>query len=252
MAHLPDHRQPPVLSLPPLPMARRARGPWLVLADGSPWLQPAALVHEAEVEVVVAREPEAFLRQLAMLRPRLVVCAEPPADHEVLEAVARERRRRPAMKAVHLSPPDAVACRLDALAAGFDDALPATVPATELAGRLRWLDTRSASARTHDTMLPVTRELVLDLQAHALWRGDTQIHLRPKEYSLLGLLAANPGRAMSRQELLATVWGPEASADSRTVDVHVRWLRAKIEPDPDHAVHLVTVRGVGYRLDPPR
>jgi DNA-binding response OmpR family regulator len=57
---------------------------------------------------------------------------------------------------------------------------------------------------------------------------------------------------MSRTDLLRLVWGPDRSADSRTVDVHIRWLRAKIEPDPDHALHLVTVRGVGYRFDPPR
>jgi DNA-binding response OmpR family regulator len=156
------------------------------------------------------------------------------------------------MRAVHLAPPEAVGCRLDALAAGFDDALATTVPPAELDGRLRWLDARVASSRVRETVLQITPDLVLDLEAHALWRGDVQVHLRPKEYALLRLLASNPGKAMSRHELLSSVWGPDRSADSRTVDVHVRWLRAKIEPDPDRAVHLVTVRGVGYRLDPPR
>jgi DNA-binding response OmpR family regulator len=250
MVHLPDHRRPAASSLPPLQVARRARVTWLVLADGAFVIELPTPAND--VEVVVADDPGDFQRRLAALRPRLVVCVEPPADHAVLEAVARDRRRRPGMRAVHLSPPEAVTCRLDALAAGFDDALSTTVPVAELAGRLLWLDARAAAARAKETLLPITPDLVLDLEAHALWRGGDQVHLRPKEYALLRLLATNPGRAMSRQELLASVWGPDRSADSRTVDVHVRWLRAKIEPDPDRAMQLVTVRGVGYRFDPPR
>jgi DNA-binding winged helix-turn-helix (wHTH) protein len=65
------------------------------------------------------------------------------------------------------------------------------------------------------------------------------------------LLAAHPGRAFTRQQLLDRVWGPGHVGDPRTVDVHVRWLRAKVERDPERPAHLVTVRGVGYRLDPP-
>jgi DNA-binding response OmpR family regulator len=76
------------------------------------------------------------------------------------------------------------------------------------------------------------------------------VHLRPKEYGLLALLAAHPGRAYSRRDLLDRVWGPHHRGGMRTVDVHVRWLRSKIEPVPDQPVLLVTVRGIGYRLDP--
>ena len=62
-------------------------------------------------------------------------------------------------------------------------------------------------------------------------------------------MGAHPGRAYTRRELLDRVWGLDHRAGARTVDVHVRWLRSKLEPDPEHPVHLVTVRGVGYRLD---
>ena len=65
------------------------------------------------------------------------------------------------------------------------------------------------------------------------------------------MLAAHPGRAYTRRQLLDRVWGPDQVGDPRTVDVHIRWLRSKIEPQPDRPTHLVTVRGVGYRLDPP-
>ncbi len=67
---------------------------------------------------------------------------------------------------------------------------------------------------------------------------------------MLALLATHPGRVYTRRELMERVWGTGRWDGSRTVDVHVRWLRSKIEPDPEHPIHLVTVRGVGYRLDP--
>jgi DNA-binding response OmpR family regulator len=90
------------------------------------------------------------------------------------------------------------------------------------------------------------------MAAHELRRGGAIVHLRPKEFGLLATLAAHPGRAYTRRELLDRVWGSGHGSGPRTVDVHVRWLRSKIEPDPEHPLHLVTVRGVGYRLDPPR
>ena len=66
------------------------------------------------------------------------------------------------------------------------------------------------------------------------------------------MLAAHPGRAYTRRQLLDRVWGHDHEGDPRTVDVHVRWLRSKLEPQPDAPVHIVTVRGVGYRLIPSR
>ena len=65
------------------------------------------------------------------------------------------------------------------------------------------------------------------------------------------MLAGHPGRAYTRRQLLDRVWGADHDGDPRTVDVHVRWLRSKIEAEPGHPVHLVTIRGIGYRLDPP-
>ena len=64
------------------------------------------------------------------------------------------------------------------------------------------------------------------------------------------LFARAPGRVLTRGHILERVWGPEHRGDPRTVDVHVRWLRSKIEPDPHDPVWLLTVRGVGYRLEP--
>ena len=101
-----------------------------------------------------------------------------------------------------------------------------------------------------ETRLQVAESIVLDLLAHELRRDGRPIPLRPKEYQLLATLAANPGRAFSRRQLLDMAWAPERDIDTRTVDVHVHWLRAKIEASPRHPTHLITVRGFGYRLDP--
>jgi DNA-binding response OmpR family regulator len=75
------------------------------------------------------------------------------------------------------------------------------------------------------------------------------LRLKPKEYELLLFLARNQGIALSRDLILERVWGWEYDGGSRTVDVHVRWLREKIEPNPAKAARIITVRGIGYRFE---
>jgi DNA-binding response OmpR family regulator len=88
--------------------------------------------------------------------------------------------------------------------------------------------------------------LTIDLNRHeALWEGKV-LRLKPKEYDLLVFLARNQGVALSRDLILERVWGWDYGGGSRTVDVHVRWLREKIEDDPASPTRIVTVRGVGY------
>ena len=116
--------------------------------------------------------------------------------------------------------------------------------------RIVILGTPPAGRRDLDVALAVTEDTELDLVAHEVRRGGSIVHLRPKEFQLLAMLAAHPGRAYTRRQLLDRVWGPGHAGDPRTVDVHIRWLRSKIESQPDVPNHLVTVRGVGYRLDP--
>jgi DNA-binding response OmpR family regulator len=172
----------------------------------------------------------------------------PPADEQTIELVARERRRRPRLRTFLLNDRAQVEERVDALRRGFDEALPTDTEPREVAARLLLLDAQ-AGIRA-DTQIRVATGVVLDTVAHELRRGGTVVHIRPKEYQLLSMLASHPGRAYSRRQLIDRVWGHDHDGDPRTVDVHVRWLRSKIEPDPGTPVHLVTVRGVGYRLDP--
>jgi DNA-binding response OmpR family regulator len=92
-------------------------------------------------------------------------------------------------------------------------------------------------------------DLAIDLSRREVRLGSELLALKPKEYELLVYLAQHPGQVLSRDAILAQVWGWEYAGDSRTVDVHVRWLREKIEPDPAAPVRLVTVRSAGYRFD---
>jgi DNA-binding response OmpR family regulator len=92
-------------------------------------------------------------------------------------------------------------------------------------------------------------DLVIDLSRCEVLIGGTPLSLKPKEYDLLVFLARNRRIVLSRDLILERVWGWDYSGGSRTVDVHVRWLREKIEPDPADPTRIVTVRGVGYRFE---
>ena len=89
-------------------------------------------------------------------------------------------------------------------------------------------------------------DLVIDLDRREVLVGGEPVRLKPKEFELLVFLARHPGMALSRDLLLERVWGWDYGGGSRTVDVHVRWLREKIEADPANPERIVTVRGVGY------
>jgi DNA-binding response OmpR family regulator len=93
--------------------------------------------------------------------------------------------------------------------------------------------------------------LAVDPRTRTLHRGDEVMHLRPKEADLLELFLSNPGRVISRQELMKRIWQTDYVGDTRTLSVHVRWLRQKIEDNPSSPSYLRTVRGVGYRFEIP-
>jgi DNA-binding response OmpR family regulator len=92
-------------------------------------------------------------------------------------------------------------------------------------------------------------DLVIDENRREVLRAGGPLAMKPKEYELLLFLARQKGIVLSRTLILERVWGWDFEGGSRTVDVHVRWLREKIEPDPANPVRIVTIRGVGYRFD---
>jgi DNA-binding response OmpR family regulator len=91
--------------------------------------------------------------------------------------------------------------------------------------------------------------LVIDLTRREVLLNDRPLALKPQEFTLLLFLARHRGQALTREALLERVWGWEFSGNTRTVDVHIRWLREKIEPNPGSPTRIVTVRGSGYRFE---
>lgn len=140
--------------------------------------------------------------------------------------------------------------RILGLELGADDYLTKPFSARELIARLRALSRRVRLDKTGpsvDSHL-VAGSIVLDLNTRRAFKRDRELTLRFKEFELLSLLMNREGDAVTRAELFDQVWGTDWLGDTRTLDVHIRWLREKIEDDPGNPRHIQTVRGVGYRF----
>lgn len=143
--------------------------------------------------------------------------------------------------------------RVAGLELGADDYVTKPFSMRELLARIRSLLRRALSPIStgsgNESEVLRSGDLTIDLASHSATLEDKPLDMKPREFSLLSLLAANRGRAFTRDQILERLWGYDYIGDSRTVDVHVRWLREKIEPEPSRPQRIITIRGVGYRFD---
>jgi DNA-binding response OmpR family regulator len=139
--------------------------------------------------------------------------------------------------------------RVTGFEAGADDYVVKPFSLREIVGRVRVGLRRGgcgpASRRRH-----AFGPLAVDLAARRVFRDGAEVELTPREFDILALLIRRAGEVISRDEFLNEVWGRDVHVTLRTVDTHVSSLRRKIERDPDSPVHIVGVRGAGYRFDP--
>lgn len=143
--------------------------------------------------------------------------------------------------------------RIAGLELGADDYIGKPFSLGEFLARIRAIMRRSdkSSIRANREVLEAS-ELKVDTGSRRAWRSSSELTLSQKEFDLLTCLMRNRGIALSRDLLLERVWGFDFLGDSRTVDVHIRWLREKIEHDPAKPQYIQTVRGVGYRFEEPQ
>ncbi len=143
--------------------------------------------------------------------------------------------------------------RVQGLAIGADDYVTKPFSMPELMLRVRNMLRRYTENRVvgKENASEIVRSgnLTIDLVSYSATLDGEPLVMKPREFSLIALLASSPRRAFTRDQILERLWGQDYIGDSRTVDVHIRWLREKIEPDPSKPVRIVTIRGVGYRFD---
>lgn len=130
---------------------------------------------------------------------------------------------------------------------GADDYITKPFNILELKARIRAMLRRSGGGQREHNRIQ-HGHIVLDLAGREAWRDGTPVELTAKEFDLIELLMRNPGRVYSREQLLNIVWGYDYAGDYRTVDVHVRRLREKLELDPANPQHILTKWGVGYYI----
>ncbi len=129
---------------------------------------------------------------------------------------------------------------------GADDYMVKPFSVAELTARIRSILRRT---RPEPPQRIRFGEVEIDTEAKRVYRNGVETPMTPKEYALLVLLASHPGKVFTRDQLLDHVWGLGTYVSPRTVDVHIRWLRSKVEPDPNNPRYIQTVRGSGYRFE---
>ncbi len=163
-------------------------------------------------------------------------------------SVCRTLRRNSDVPIIMLTARGAEMDKIVGLETGADDYVVKPFSLGELLARIRSLLRRTSNNTQQNQMQLTDSNISLDLSSRRVSKDNEEVHLTQKEFDLLAELMRNKGAVLSRDLLLEKVWGYNYIGNTHTVDVHIRWLREKIELDPSNPVRIVTVRGVGYRF----
>jgi DNA-binding response OmpR family regulator len=162
--------------------------------------------------------------------------------------VCRVLRKETSVPILMLTAKDSEVDKVVGLELGADDYVTKPFGMQELLARVRALLRRAAAAEPARDSVDAG-DLHVDVARREAFRDGKPLPLKPKEYDLLLYFIRHPGRAFTREQLLNDIWEYDFAGDTRTVDVHIRWLRQKIEPEPGAPTRLITVRGTGYRFE---
>ncbi len=163
--------------------------------------------------------------------------------------VCRALRQRSNVPVIMLTAKDSEIDKVVGLELGADDYVTKPYSSRELLARIKAVLRRLAEP---EELVPTTLEagpVRMDVERHVVTVRGAQTSLPLKEFELLELLLRNTGRVLTRMQLIDRVWGSDYVGDTKTLDVHIKRLRAKVEPDPASPAHILTVRGLGYKFE---
>lgn len=163
--------------------------------------------------------------------------------------VCRQLRQTSSVPIIMVSAKDTEVDKVVGLELGADDYVTKPYSPRELVARIRAVLRRGATDEIDDDAVLEAGHVRMDVERHLVSVGGETVRLPLKEFELLEFFLRNPGRVLTRGQLIDRVWGADYVGDTKTLDVHVKRLRAKIEPDPANPATLTTVRGLGYKLD---
>jgi two-component system, OmpR family, response regulator RegX3 len=221
----------------------------LVVEDEQSWSDPLSYMLRKEgFQVAVAATGPQALAEFDRNGADLVLLDLMLPQMSGVE-VCRELRTRADVPIIMVSAHDAEVDKVVGLEIGADDYVTKPYSMRELLARIRAVLRRRgglspAPASSILTVGPVR----MDVSAHVVTVNGSEMSLPLKEFLLLELLLRNAGRVLTRAQIIDRVWGPAHVGDTRTLDVHIKRLRSRIEPDPSAPRHLQTVRGVGYKF----
>lgn len=164
--------------------------------------------------------------------------------------VCKQIRQTSQVPIIMLTAKDAEIDKVLGLELGADDYVTKPYSSRELVARIRAVLRRRTDAEEQEDSAVEGGPVRMDIERHVVSVGGAPTPMPLKEFELLEMLLRNAGRVLTRAQLIDRVWGSDYVGDTKTLDVHIKRLRSKIEPDPSHPRYLVTVRGLGYKFEP--
>ncbi|RAX48874.1 DNA-binding response regulator [Arthrobacter sp. AQ5-05] len=163
--------------------------------------------------------------------------------------VFRQIRTTSQVPVIMLTAKDSEIDKVVGLELGADDYVTKPYSSRELVARIRAVLRRQGEGDELVSNIVAAGPVRMDVERHVVSVGSSEVPMPLKEFELLEMLLRNAGRVLTRGQLIDRVWGSDYVGDTKTLDVHVKRLRTKIEPEPAAPVHLVTVRGLGYKFE---
>lgn len=229
-------------------MSKRNGMKALIVDDEQPLLDALQYALQREgFEVITATDSEQAIQLFNEQNPDLVILDVMLPTRSGFE-VCQILRKQSNVPIIMLTARGAEGDRVVGLEIGADDYITKPFSMRELMARIRSVMRRASASSAPTGPVLKAGDLTLDVNQYEARLGDTPLSLSPKEFELLRFLMEHPGQVFSRQTLLDRVWGEDKYIEERTVDVHIHWLREKIEPNPRKPKYLLTVRGVGYKF----